>query len=41
MCGQREKRDAFEDRVQAQYRKELDQIRAQVAELFKDLTPAA
>ena len=38
-CDQREKRDAFEDRVQAQYRKELDQIREQVAELFKDLTP--
>ena len=35
------KRRAFEERVQLQYRKELDQIRTQVAELFKDLTPAA
>ena len=35
------KRKAFEERVQLQYRKELDQIRTQVAELFKDLTPAA
>ena len=35
-CDQREKRDAFEDRVQAQYRKELDQIRTQVAELFSN-----
>ena len=35
------KRRAFEERVQMQYRKELDQIRTQVAELFKDLTPAA
>ena len=35
------KRKAFEERVQMQYRKELDQIRTQVAELFKDLTPAA
>ena len=34
------KRRAFEERVQLQYRKELDQIRTQVAELFKDLTPA-
>lgn len=30
------KRRAFEERVQLQYRKELDQIRTQVAELFKD-----
>lgn len=35
------KRRAFEERVKLQYRKELDQIRTQVAELFKDLTPAA
>lgn len=30
------KRRAFEERVQLQYRKELDQVRTQVAELFKD-----
>ena len=35
------KRRALEERVQLQYRKELDQVREQVAELFKDLTPAA
>ena len=35
------KRRAFEERVQMQYRKEIDQVREQVAELFKDLTPAA
>ena len=35
------KRRSFEERVKMQYRKELDQIRTQVAELFKDLTPAA
>jgi len=35
------KRRAFEERIKMQYRKELDQIREQVAELFKDLTPAA
>ena len=36
-CYEREKREE----LKAQYRKELDQIRTQVAELFKDLTPAA
>ena len=30
------KRRAFEERVQLQYRKELDQIRTQVAELFSN-----
>ena len=34
---EREKREE----LKAQYRRELDQIRTQVAELFKDLTPAA
>ena len=31
------KRRAFEERVQLQYRKELDQIRTQVAELFSNV----
>ena len=34
------KRRGFEERVQMQYRKELDQIREQVADLFKDVIPA-
>ena len=35
------KRRAFEERVHLQYRNQFDEIRKQVAELFKDLTPAA